>query len=77
MVAQQLSSRSLNVFSDGASATEGGSLFHGPTTRTVSAACHRASWNRGCRTLKLMPTRVVYSGRIEKLFQRQVQVTVE
>ncbi len=43
MVAEQLSSRSLNAFSDGASATDGGSLFHGPTTRTKNAACRRVS----------------------------------
>ncbi len=33
MVAQQLSSRPLNAFSEGASETKVGSLFHGPTTR--------------------------------------------
>ncbi len=72
IVEQQQSSRSLNALSDGASATEGGSLFHGLTTRTANAACHRVSWNRGCSTLK-----VVYSRRTEKFFQRQVQVIVE
>ncbi len=36
IVAQQLSSRSLSALSDGASATEGGSLFHGPTIRSSS-----------------------------------------
>ncbi len=50
MVAQQLPSRSLNAFSDGASTTEGGSLFHGPTTQTANAACCRTCWNPGCRT---------------------------
>ncbi len=39
-----LSSRSLDAFGDGASATKGGSLFNGPTTRIKSAACLRAIW---------------------------------
>ncbi len=44
--AVQLSGRSLNALSDGASATESGSLFHGPTNRTAYAAYRRASCYR-------------------------------
>ncbi len=62
MVAQQLSSCFLNAFSDGASATEGGSLFHSPITRTANSACRRASWNQGCQTSNWCPRRWFIAG---------------
>ncbi len=75
MVAQQLSSRSLNAFSEGASATESDSLLHGHS----NCECCLPSGELESRLpdLELMPTKVVHSWLIEELFQMQVQVTVE
>ncbi len=58
----KLSSCSLNALSDGASATEGGSLFHDPTTWTANAVCRRTSWIRGCRTWNWCPRRWFTTG---------------
>ncbi len=73
MVSQQLSSRFLNALGDEASATEGDSLFY------LNCECSLPSSELESRLpdLELIPTIEVRSWRIEKIFQRQVQVTVE